>query len=78
MALLENTTGAEIFLLEQDNGITSRVYLITENGMASLQYDVKPGDVLHKEIEILVEIPTYYGNTMVKKYSYHLRASNMK
>ncbi len=74
----EKLSGIKYFLLEKDAGRTSRVYLITENGKASMQYYVKPGDMLNKHVEIIVEIPTYFGNTMVKKLSYHLTATNMK
>ena len=38
-----------------------------ENGKASLQYFVKPGDMLNKKIEIIAEIPTYFGNIMAKR-----------
>ena len=73
----ENLSGIKYFLLEKDAGRTSRVYLITENGKASLQYYVKLGDMLNKQVEIIAEIPTYFGNIMAKKLSYHLTATHM-
>ena len=74
----EKLNGIKYFLIEEDNGITSRVYLITESGQASLQYFVKPGDMLNKKIEIVAEIPTYFGNIMAKRLTYHLTATNLK
>jgi len=71
-------SGIKYFLLGEDNDITNRVYLITESGKASLQYFVKPGDMLNKKIEIVAEIPTYFGNIMAKRLTYHLTATNMK
>ena len=74
----EKLRGIKYFLLEKDNDNTSRVYLITENGKASMQYYVKPGDMLNKKLEIIAEIPTNFGNIMAKRLTYHLTATNMK
>jgi len=74
----KKSSGIKYFLLGEDNVITSRVYLFTESGKASLQYFVKPGDMLNKKIEIVAEIPTYFGNIMAKRLTYHLTATNLK
>ena len=74
----EKLSGIKYFLVEEDNGNTSRVYLITESGKASLQYFVKPGDMLNKKIEIVAEIPTYFGNIMAKRLTYQLTATNLR
>jgi hypothetical protein len=66
----------KFFILNQEDGKTSRVYLITEKGAASLQYYVMPGEKLNKEINVLAEIPTDLGNVLVKELSYHLTATN--
>ena len=47
-----------------------------EEGAASMQFYVNPGETLSKKIEILAEIPTELGNIMVEKLKYHLYASN--
>jgi antitoxin component YwqK of YwqJK toxin-antitoxin module len=65
-------SGIKFYKLNGENGDTSRVYLITENDRALLQYYAKPGEVLHEQIDILAEIPTELGNIMVRKYGYLL------
>jgi antitoxin component YwqK of YwqJK toxin-antitoxin module len=65
-------SGVKFYKLNYENGDTSRVYLITENDQALMQYYVKPGEELHEQIDILAEIPTKLGNILVKKYSYPL------
>ena len=69
-------SGIKFFILHEKDGETSRVYLITEDDSALLQYYVKQGDVLNKRIDILAEIPTELGNVLAKKYSYQLSISN--
>jgi hypothetical protein len=72
----EERSGIRYFILnEEDGGSQSRVYLITEKGLTSLQYYLKPGNILEKTILILAEIPTYRGNTFSQKYSYYLNAN---
>jgi hypothetical protein len=69
----EERSGIRYFILnEEEGGSQSRVYLITEKGLASLQYYVNPGDILNKTILLLAEIPTEHGNTLSQKYSYNL------
>jgi hypothetical protein len=65
-------SGVKFYKLNFENGDTTRVYLITENDRALLQYYVKPGEELHEQIDVLAEIPTELGNILVKKYSYLL------
>jgi len=69
-------SGIKFYILKEANGSIDRIYLITKNDAALLQYYVKPGEVLDERIEILAEIPTELGNVLVKKYSYHLSVSN--
>ena len=69
-------SGVKFYVLKEENGTTSRVYLITENDSALLQYYVNPGEVLNRKVEILAEIPTELGNTLARKYSYQLSVSN--
>lgn len=69
-------SGVKFFILKEENGTTSRVYLITENDSALLQYYVNPGEVLNRKVEILAEIPTELGNILTRKYSYQLSVSN--
>lgn len=64
------------FILQKDQGETSRVYLITENGAASQRFYLRPGETLNKRIDIIAEIPTEFGNILVKELSYHLTARN--
>jgi len=68
----KRNSGVKFYKLNYENGDTSRVYLITENDRALLQYYVKPGEELHEQIAILAEIPTELGNILVKRYSYLL------
>ena len=65
-------SGVKFYVLKEEEGRTSRIYLITENDRAVLQYYVKPGELLHKKVDILAEIPTELGNTLVRKYTYEL------
>ncbi len=65
-------SGVKFYKLNEENGDISRIYLITKNDRALLQYYVKPGEALREQINILAEIPTELGNVMVKKYTYAL------
>lgn len=65
-------SGVKFYKLNEENGDTGRIYLITENDRALLQYYVKPGEELHEQIDILAEIPTELGNILVRKYTYPL------
>lgn len=66
------------FILKEVNGKTERTYLITENGTATMQYFIPPGETLSKKVDILAEIPTDLGNILVLERSYQLRATNVK
>lgn len=67
----------QFYYLEEGNGVTSRVYLISENGSAVKRFHLKEGQVINKDIKFLVEIPTKLGNTLVKELSYHLDARRL-
>ncbi|MCK5692712.1 MAG: hypothetical protein KAI08_07675 [Bacteroidales bacterium] len=69
-------SGVKFFTLHEKDGETSRIYLITKDDKALLQYYLKPGKVLDRKVDILAEIPTELGNVMAKKYSYQLSVSN--
>jgi antitoxin component YwqK of YwqJK toxin-antitoxin module len=69
-------SGVKFYILNANNGATDRVYLITKNDSAHMQFYVKSGEVLHREVNILAEIPTELGNVLAKKYSYQLSVSN--
>ena len=69
-------SGVKFYVLSEENGISERVYLITENDQALLQFYVKPGEILDKKVEILAEFPTELGNILAKKYTYQLTISN--
>ena len=71
----KRNSGVKFYKLNVENGDTSRVYLITENGKALLQYYVKSGEELHERIDILAELPTELGNIRAEKYSYLLEVS---
>jgi hypothetical protein len=68
--------GIKYYLKQTSDGQEERIYLISENGSASIQHYVKPGDTLQKKVEIIVEIPTQLGNIMVKNLSYDVRVNN--
>lgn len=67
----------KFYLLEEENGHTSRVYLITKNGSAVKRFFLREGESINRDIKFLVEIPTDLGNTLVKELSYYLDARNM-
>ena len=69
-------SGIKFYILDEKNGITDRVYLITAYDSALLQFYVKSGEVLNREVNILAEIPTELGNVLAKKYCYQLSISN--
>lgn len=69
-------SGVKFYLLKEEAGETSRVYLITKNDRALMQFYVKPGEALNKKIEILAEIPTELGNVLVRKYTYQLSVAH--
>ena len=60
------------------NGQEERVYLITENGKALLQFYVQPGASLDEKVDIIAEIPTELGNILVLRRFYHLQVTNEK
>ena len=66
-------SGVKFYVVSEENEISERVYLITENDQALLQFYVKPGEVLDKKVEILAEIPTELGNILAKQYTYQLK-----
>ena len=66
------------FLLQEEHGETSRVYLITEHGTATTQFFVQPGETLDRKLDFIAEIPTDLGNILVLELSYHLHAKNSK
>ena len=72
MSCSEKNRGIKYYLLGEENGKTTRVYLISENSSASMQFYLEPGDTLRRTVEILAEIPTELGNIMAKKLTYKL------
>jgi hypothetical protein len=76
MSCTKKRSGVKFFILDEKEGETSRVYLITKDDKALLQYYLKPGETLEKRVDILAEIPTELGNTLARKYSYQLTISN--
>lgn len=68
-------SGVKIFVLQKEGDLTSRVYLITEDDRATLQFYVARGESLDRKLEILAEIPTELGNVLTRIYTYHLRIS---
>jgi hypothetical protein len=71
----KHRSGVKFFVLQNQDGTPGRVYLITENDRASLQFYVNPGETLDRQVEILAEIPTELGNVLARTYKYHLRVS---
>lgn len=76
ISCLKKRSGVKFFILHEKDGETSRVYLITENDSALLQFYVKPGENLERSVNIMAEIPTELGNILARKYSYQLTVSN--
>jgi len=64
------------FVLQDENGEARRVYLITENGTATMQFYIQPGETLNRKVDIIAEIPTEFGNILVLELSYQLSAQN--
>jgi len=69
-------SGVKFYMLNEKNGETSRVYLITENDSTVRRYYVQPGQTLHKKVNILAVIPTALGNLLAREYTYQLKISN--
>jgi antitoxin component YwqK of YwqJK toxin-antitoxin module len=65
------------FVLTQEDDRANRIYLITENGRATMQYYIQPGETLDRKVDILAEIPTDLGNTLVLELSYQLSVKNV-
>lgn len=63
-------------LLDMGDGKTTKSYLETKAGLASLEFFVSRGDVLMRNIDLYAELPTMLGNTLVKKVSYKMAAKN--
>ncbi len=70
--------GTKFFLINGENRKVNRTYLITEKGLALVQFYIKPGETLNKKVEIISEIPTELGNVYVKRYSHQINARNNK
>ena len=68
--------GIKYYLKQRNNGKEERIYLISEKGVALTQHYIQPGSSLKKKVEIIAEIPTELGNTMVKDLVYDLTVSN--
>jgi hypothetical protein len=66
----------KFYILQKENGTEDRVYLITENGSATMQFFVQPGETLDRNLEFIAEIPTDLGNILVLEPTYHLRVRN--
>jgi hypothetical protein len=64
------------FILENDDDLSSRIFLISEKGTLTRKFYVRPGESIDTRVSFLVEIPTDFGNVMVQKVSYQLRATN--
>ena len=73
----QNRGKMKYFVIQQENGESNRVYLITENGSTTMQFYVQPGETLDRKVDIVAEIPTNLGNIMVLELSYQLTATNM-
>jgi hypothetical protein len=66
------------FVIQDENGETRRVQLITDKGTATMQFYVQPGETLDRKVDIIAEIPTDLGNILVLERSYRLRVSNVQ
>jgi hypothetical protein len=69
-------SGVKFYILQDENKVGDRVYLITEQDKALMQFYVRPGQVLNKKVHILAEVPTELGNVLSRTYSYQLSAAN--
>jgi len=78
MSCQSKVNGVRYYRLQKEQGKTSRVYLVSENNAASLQFYVKPGEILVEELSILAEIPTEFGNIYARELSYRLQLNNLK
>jgi len=68
--------GVKYYLLEDSLEFRDRIYLISENGSALMQYYLKPGESIDSAIAIVAEIPTELGNVYVTAQKYHLQVTN--
>ncbi len=66
------------YLISMDNGTNSKSFLDVKNGVSTINFYVKPGTVLMRNIEFFAELPTKLGNTLVKKVSYQMAAKNRR
>jgi hypothetical protein len=72
----DKNRGIRYFLLDRGQGESGRTYLISEKSSAIMQFYVKPGEILDRQIELIAEIPTDLGNIMARKLSYHVKVTN--
>jgi hypothetical protein len=77
MSCSREGVGVKYYLIDRENGKENRTYLISENGKATLQLYIRPGESLSKILEIQAEIPTDLGNILVKRLTYHLNRFNI-
>lgn len=68
----KHRSGIIFYVLRDQDIVTDRVYLITEEDKALMQFYVRPGQTLSRKIYILAEIPTELGNVLSRTYSYDL------
>ena len=66
--------GIKYYLKQGDD----RIYLISEDGSASIHRIVMPGNTLSEHLEFIAEIPTKLGNILVKEVYYDLDVSNVE
>jgi len=69
-------SGVNFYVLKDENEVRDRVYLITEQDKALMQFYVRPGQLLNRKVHILAEVPTELGNVLSRTYSYQLSAAN--
>lgn len=76
MSCRHTVNGVKYYRIKEDQGKPGRIYLISEHNAASMQFYVRPGETLHEDINLLVEIPTEYGNIFTREINYKLKVSN--
>lgn len=76
ISCMKRRSGVKFYILQDENEVTDRVYLITEQDKALMQFFVRPGQVLERKVYIMAETPTELGNTLTRIFSYQLSLAN--
>lgn len=74
----EKGVGVKYFFPDPGNESLSRIYLISEHGSTVRKLNTEPEDAINRDFNIIAEIPTRLGNTLVRNIHYQIKVNSIK